>query len=79
MLETGLGRAANLAFAALPGCTLPGDVSASERYYRRDITEPFRLVDGLMTVPSGPGLGVSPIMDYLDELTESSQLVRLEG
>jgi O-succinylbenzoate synthase len=79
MLETGLGRAANLAFAALPGCTLPGDVSASSRYYTRDITEPFRLVDGLMTVPSGPGLGVSPIMDFLDELTESSQLVRLEG
>ncbi|GAB2819391.1 o-succinylbenzoate synthase [Actinoallomurus bryophytorum] len=79
MLETGLGRAANLAFAALPGCTLPGDVSASSRYYTRDITEPFCLVDGLMTVPSGPGLGVSPIMDYLDELTESSQLVRLDS
>jgi hypothetical protein len=36
-------------------------------------------VDGLMTVPSGPGLGVSPIMDYLDELTESKQLVRLDS
>jgi O-succinylbenzoate synthase len=79
MLETGLGRAANLAFAALPGCTLPGDVSASERYYTRDITEPFRLVDGLMTVPSGPGLGVEPIMDYLDELTESKRFVRLDS
>ena len=78
MLETGLGRAANLAFASLPGCTLPGDVSASERYYTRDVTEPFRLVDGLMTVPAGPGLGVSPIMSILDELTESSQVVRLD-
>jgi len=78
MLETGLGRAANLAFAALPGCTLPGDVSASDRYYTRDVTEPFRLVEGLMTVPSGPGLGVAPIMDFLDELTESSQVVRLD-
>jgi o-succinylbenzoate synthase len=78
MLETGLGRAANLAFAALPGCTLPGDVSASDRYYTRDVTEPFRLVDGLMTVPTGPGLGVSPIMSILDELTESSQVVRLD-
>jgi O-succinylbenzoate synthase len=77
MLETGLGRAANLAFAALPGCTLPGDVSASGRYYTQDVTEPFELVDGLMTVPSGPGLGVEPIMDVLDSLTESKQLVRV--
>ncbi|MFL6052425.1 MAG: enolase C-terminal domain-like protein, partial [Actinoallomurus sp.] len=72
------GRAANLAFAALPGCTLPGDVSASDRYYARDVTEPFRLVDGLMTVPSGPGLGVEPIMDVLEEMTESTRLIRLE-
>jgi o-succinylbenzoate synthase len=77
MLETGLGRAANLAFASLPGCTLPGDVSASERYYTRDVTEPFRLVDGLMSVPSRPGLGVEPDMAYLDSLTESTSLVRL--
>jgi O-succinylbenzoate synthase len=77
MLETGLGRAANLAFAALPGCTLPGDVSASDRYYTRDVTEPFRLVDGLMSVPSGPGLGVEPDMAYLNSLTESTSLVRL--
>lgn len=77
MLETGLGRAANLAFAALPGCTLPGDVSASDRYYTRDVTEPFRLVDGLMSVPSGPGLGVEPDLAYLDSLTESTSLVRL--
>jgi O-succinylbenzoate synthase len=78
MLETGLGRAANLAFAALPGCTLPGDVSASDRYYTRDITEPFRLQDALMTVPSGPGLGVTPIPDVLDEFTESTELIRLD-
>ncbi len=77
MLETGLGRAANLAFAALPGCTLPGDVSASDRYYTRDLTEPFRLEDGLMRVPSGPGLGVEPIPEILDELTESTAFVRL--
>jgi O-succinylbenzoate synthase len=77
MLETGLGRAANLAFAALPGCTLPGDVSASDRYYTQDITEPFRLEDGLMTVPSGPGLGVEPLMDVLDEMTESKNVTRL--
>ena len=43
MLETGLGRAANIALAALPGFTLPGDTSASDRYYKTDITEPFVL------------------------------------
>ncbi|NCU81767.1 MAG: o-succinylbenzoate synthase, partial [Acidimicrobiia bacterium] len=41
MLETGIGRAANLALAALPGFTLPGDISASARYFARDITQPF--------------------------------------
>lgn len=59
MLETGLGRAANLALAALPGFTLPGDISASDRFYRRDIiTRPFVLDGGHMAVPTGPGLGV---------------------
>ncbi len=60
MLETGIGRAANLALASLPGFTLPGDISATERYYARDIThERFTLnEDGTITVPSGPGLGV---------------------
>ena len=51
MLETGLGRAANVALAALPGFTLPGDTSASDRYYRTDITEPFVLDDGHLDVP----------------------------
>ena len=46
MLETGLGRAANVALAALPNFTLPGDTSASDRYYAEDITEPFVLDDG---------------------------------
>ena len=60
MLETGLGRAANVALAALPGFTLPGDTSASGRYYRADITEPFVLADGHLGVPTGGGLGVAP-------------------
>ena len=55
MLETGIGRAANVALAALPGFTLPGDTSASDRYYRTDITEPFVLEDGHLPVPTGPG------------------------
>ena len=71
MLETGLGRAANVALAALPGFTLPGDISASDRYYAQDITEPFVLRDGRLAVPQGPGLGVTPIPEILDELTTS--------
>ncbi|MEV7781148.1 o-succinylbenzoate synthase [Kitasatospora sp. NPDC088351] len=73
MLETGLGRAANVALAALPGFTLPGDTSASGRYYRTDITEPFVLRDGHLDVPRGPGLGVSPIPELLAEVTVSNE------
>ncbi|HET8971388.1 MAG TPA: o-succinylbenzoate synthase [Candidatus Nanopelagicales bacterium] len=69
MVETGLGRAANLALASLPGFTLPGDTSASDRFFTQDITEPFRLVDGRITVPVGPGLGVEPLPDVLAALT----------
>jgi len=60
MLETGVGRASNLALASLPGFTLPGDISASDRYYREDITdERFTLNrDSTIDVPNGPGLGV---------------------
>jgi O-succinylbenzoate synthase len=80
MLETNVGRAANLALASLPGFTLPGDISASNRYYARDIThETFTLnVDSTLTVPSGPGLGVTldqvAVQDYtLAETTLKSQ------
>ena len=70
MLETGLGRAANVAMAAMPNFTLPGDTSASDRYYHRDvITEPFVLRDGRLAVPSGPGLGVHVDREYLDSIT----------
>jgi o-succinylbenzoate synthase len=71
MLETGLGRAANLALAALPNFTLPGDTSASDRYWNRDLTEPFVLQDGYIAVPAGPGLGVHPAPDRLAEVTVS--------
>lgn len=61
MLETGVGRAGNLALASLPGFTLPGDISATDRYYRRDVVqERFTLnPDSTINVPSGPGLGVT--------------------
>ncbi|MFF0520791.1 o-succinylbenzoate synthase [Actinomadura nitritigenes] len=75
MLETGLGRAANVALAALPGFILPGDTSASDRYYRTDITPPFRLEDGHLAVPTGPGLGVTPIPDILDAVTITTKWV----
>ena len=66
MLETGVGRAANLALAALPGVTMPGDTSASDRYFAQDLTDPFVLSrDGTMAVPIGPGIGVAPIPDRL--------------
>src|SRR5512140_785829 len=60
MLETGIGRASNLAIASLPGFSLPGDISASDRYYTRDVTyERFKLnPDSTIDVPTGPGLGV---------------------
>jgi O-succinylbenzoate synthase len=69
MIETGLGRAANVALASLPGFTLPGDTSASDRFYTQDITEPFVLEGGRLPVPSGPGLGVTPIPERLAEVT----------
>ncbi|MGA7148228.1 MAG: o-succinylbenzoate synthase [Microbacterium sp.] len=70
MLETGIGRAANAALAALPGFTLPGDISASSRFYTRDIvTEPAVLEDGHVRVPTGAGLGVEVDFDALDEFT----------
>jgi o-succinylbenzoate synthase len=75
MLETGLGRAANAALAALPGFTLPGDVSASDRFDDRDITRPFLLQDGEIAVPTGPGLGVEPIQDVLDAFTVSTEWI----
>jgi o-succinylbenzoate synthase len=68
MLETGIGRAANLALAALPGFTLPGDTSASRRYYNVDITDPFALVDSTIEVPQGPGIGCDPLPEVLNQL-----------
>ena len=72
MLETGLGRAANVALAALPNFTLPGDTSASSRYWKQDLTAPLELVDGQLPVPSGPGIGVEPLPEVLDEVTTST-------
>ena len=70
MLETGIGRAANAALAAMEGFTLPGDVSASRRFWARDIvTEPIDVVDGHVIVPTGPGFGVEVDWEVLDRVT----------
>jgi len=68
MFETGVGRAANLALAAMDGFRLPPDLSASSRYFLEDITEPFVLADGEIAVPTGPGIGVVPDAERLREL-----------
>ena len=73
MLETGVGRAANLALAALPGFTLPGDTSASRRYYDGDVTPEFVLDGGTIAVPAGPGIGVDPLPDALARLVTSRE------
>jgi o-succinylbenzoate synthase len=77
MLETGIGRAANAVLAALPGFTLPGDVSASSRFYARDIvTEPAVLEDGHVRVPTGAGLGVEIDPVALEDFTVARETVR---
>lgn len=72
-LETAVGRAANLALATLPGFTLPGDISATSRYYSRDIGPAFELDDaGCLTAPDGPGNGIEVDADALDDLTQAA-------
>jgi len=71
MLESGIGRAGNVALASLPNFTLPGDISASRRYYKEDIVEPaFEVAaDGTMAVPTGHGIGVEVVADRLEKVT----------
>lgn len=71
MLETGVGRAHNVAMATLPNFLLPGDSSASDRYYHEDLIDPpFRLTErGTLAAPTGPGLGVWPVPERLSAAT----------
>jgi O-succinylbenzoate synthase len=71
MLETGVGRASNLALASLPGFTLPGDISASDRYYAQDITHQRFVLnpDSTIDVPRGNGLGVTIDESALQRVT----------
>ena len=78
MLESGIGRAGNVALATLPNFTLPGDISASRRYYKQDIVEPEFVIDheSTMAVPAGPGIGVEVQMDRLERVTVRKQEFR---
>lgn len=73
MLESGIGRAHNIALASLPNFKFPGDTSASRRYWRRDIVTPaFELTrHGTIAVPTGPGIGVEVDEDYLTSIEET--------
>jgi len=76
MLETGIGRAFNVALASLPGFTLPSDISASKRYFKGDIIKkPFDLTsNGTLEVPLEPGIGVEVDKERLDACTNSRKL-----
>ncbi len=70
MLETGIGRAHNVALAGLPGFDLPGDLSASRRYWARDITDPeWEIEDGMIRPLDRPGIGVAPDLARIAALT----------
>ncbi len=77
MLESGIGRAHNVALASLPGFTLPGDISASRRYFERDVIVPPVEVasDGTVAVPDTPGIGFEVDVDFLESRTERVERV----
>ena len=73
MLETGIGRAANVHLASLPNFKLPGDISATDRYYHEDIADPPFVLnsDSTMTVPTGPGIGVEVSRKRLEKVRQN--------
>lgn len=77
MLESGIGRAHNIAMATLAGFTLPGDVSASARYWAEDIIDPPVTVSthGTITAPDGHGIGFDVNVKRVDELTVRKILI----
>src|SRR3954468_16088790 len=81
MLESGIGRAHNVALSTLPNFSLPGDVSASKRYWKEDIIEPEVTVsrEGFIDVPDGPGAGFAVREDLIEKLTVRKEMVRSGG
>jgi o-succinylbenzoate synthase len=77
MLESGIGRAHNIAMSSLPNFTLPGDVSASRRYWAEDIIEPEVEVSrqGTIRVPTAPGIGYAPRMDRIEAVTQRIEVL----
>jgi len=77
MLESGIGRAANIALSTLPNFVMPGDVSASKRYWKKDVlTTPVEVSpDGLITVPEGPGFGFDVDHAFLDSITVRQETI----
>jgi O-succinylbenzoate synthase len=78
MLESGIGRAHNIALSTLPNFSLPGDVTASKRYWTEDIIDPEVTVTsrGTIQVPSGPGIGFEPKRDRIERLTVRREVLR---
>ena len=78
MLESGIGRAHNIALSTLPNFVLPGDVSASKRYWKRDIIVPPVEVSprGTISVPDAPGFGYELDMDYLESLVARRHVIQ---
>lgn len=77
MLESGIGRAHNVAVTTLPNFTLPGDTAGSSRYWQEDIISPWVEVDanGLITVPEAPGIGYTPNLEMIEKYTTASKVV----
>jgi o-succinylbenzoate synthase len=82
MLETGIGRAYNVALASLPNFSMPGDLSPSARYWTRDIVTPEWTMgaDGMVAVPrTAPGLGVTVDVDFIESLTTRVEVLAYDG
>lgn len=81
MLESGIGRAHNLALASLPGFTLPGDISASSRYFARDVIVPEVTVaaDGTAEVPRGPGLGFEVDLAFIESCSQTAMQIERQN
>ena len=77
MLEAGIGRAHNIALATLPNFTLPGDVSASRRYWKRDIVVPpvETTPQGTITVRDEPGFGYEIDQEFIRQITVREEVI----
>jgi O-succinylbenzoate synthase len=77
MLESGIGRAHNIALSTLENFSLPGDVTASSRYWTEDVIEPEVTVtpQGTIRVPDGPGIGYEPRMDRIEAITAKKEVL----